>query len=82
MASIKQVYKEVEKDKANAVVDKNTITQTMDLQEFIDEHKELIKVLREGSREELLAEAEDQEEELEEVLKEHGLPPLESEEED
>lgn len=38
----------------------------MSLKDFVDEHKELIKCLREGSREELLAMADEQEEELEE----------------
>lgn len=78
--SIKQVYNQVEQDKMNAVKGKPSIS--IDLQEYIDEHKELIKVLREGSREELLAEAEDKEEELEQCLADHGLPPLESPEEE
>ena len=42
----------------------------MDKTEAIEEHENLVKVLREGSREELLAEAEKQEEELEEIKNE------------
>jgi aspartate aminotransferase-like enzyme len=79
MDSLKKVYSNVEKDKKNQVGNKDVYT--MPLQEFIDEHKDLIKILREGSREELLAEAEEQEEELEECLKEHGMSD-DSEEED
>jgi len=70
MASIKEVYKAVEDGKANQVDSK---TYSMPLDEFIDEHKDLIKILREGSREELLTEAQEQEDELEECLKEHGI---------
>jgi hypothetical protein len=61
--SLNQVYG---KGKDKSVV-------TMDIQEFIDEHKNLIEILREGSREELLAEAEEQENELDECMKEHGI---------
>jgi len=69
--AIKDIYKEIENDKSNTPKGKKKVE--MDVEEFIDEHKELIKVLREGSREELLAMAEEQEEELEECLKEHGM---------
>ena len=63
MKKIKEVYKEVEKNKV-----KGPKVVTMKLCDFIEEHEGLIEVLREGSREELLAEAEKQEEELEEYL--------------
>jgi uncharacterized protein YqeY len=63
---------ETENEKKNKVKEKEVYT--MPLEEFIDEHKDLIKILREGSREELLAEADEQESELEECLKEHGMP--------
>ena len=69
--ALKEVYKEAEKEKENMV--KEDTEYSMPLDEFIEEHKKLIKILREGSREELLAEAESQEEELEECLKEHGM---------
>ena len=74
--ALKNLYDETENEKKNKVKEKEVYT--MPLEEFIDEHRDLIKILREGSREELLAEAEEQEDELEECLKEHGL----SEEED
>jgi hypothetical protein len=69
--AIKDLYKEVENEKMNKV--RESEIYSMPLDEFIEEHKCLIKTLREGSREELLAEAEKQEEELEECLKEHGM---------
>ena len=60
MKKIKEVYKEVEENKV-----KGPKVVTMKMCDFIEEHESLIKILREGSREELLAEAEKQEEELE-----------------
>jgi hypothetical protein len=63
--AIKDIYKEVEKNKV-----KGPKVVTMKLCDFVEEHKELIRVLREGSREELLAEAKEQEEELEEYEEE------------
>lgn len=69
--ALKNLYKEVEKNKKNRI--KDSEIYTMPVSEFIDEHKSLIKILREGSREELLAEANKQEEELEECLEEHGI---------
>lgn len=69
--ALKDVYKEVESEKKNKV--KGPASYSMPLDEFIEEHKRLIKILREGSREELLAEAKKQEEELEECLEEHGM---------
>lgn len=77
--SIKNLYNELENNKKNKIKDSNVVT--MDLQEYLDEHKDLVKILREGSREELLAEAEEQEEEMEECMKEHGIEDV-SEEED
>lgn len=65
--AIKDLYKEVEEEKKNKVKPK---VVTMGIKEFCEEHKELIKVLREGSREELLAMADKQEEELEEYEEE------------
>lgn len=62
--SIKDIYKQVENDKSNKTNGKKEVSIPID--EFCEEHKRLIEVLREGSREELLAEAEKQEEELEE----------------
>lgn len=62
--ALKELYKEKEEEKKNKVSEKKNVT--MKLEDFIEEHKKLIKILREGSREELLAEAEKQEEELEE----------------
>lgn len=69
--ALNDVYKEVESDKKNKVSDPNSYS--MPLEEFIDEHKRLIKILKEGSREELLAEAKKQEDELEECMEEHGM---------
>lgn len=60
---LKDTYKKIEDTKANTPKSKDV---TMPIEEFCKEHKNLIKILREGSREELLAEAEKQEEELEE----------------
>lgn len=60
---IKDIYKEVENEKKNKPKSK---VVTMEIEEFCKEHKNLIKILRTGSREELLAEADKQEEELEE----------------
>ena len=63
MAKIKEVYKEVEKEKENKVDDTKI---SMDMDDFIDEHKNLIKVLRSGDKKLLEAEARKQEEELKE----------------
>jgi hypothetical protein len=60
MASIKEVYKEVESEKDDSV--------TMELKDFIAEHKNLLKILRNGSKKELLAEADSQEKELAKYL--------------
>ena len=64
---LKNIYSKVEEEKKNKVIPKIV---TIPIKDFIEEHKCLIKTLREGSREELLAEAEKQEEELEEYLDE------------
>ena len=72
--SLTKIYSEIEKEKKNSVKSK---TVSMDLNDYIEEHNNLIEVLREGSREELLAEAEKQEDELEECLKEHGMDQVE-----
>ncbi len=69
--ALKDIYKKVEDTKANTPKDGNNVS--MDWAEFVDEHLCLIKVLREGSREELLAEAKEQEEELKEKCKEYGV---------
>lgn len=54
--ALKDLYKEKEKD--NSV--------TMDLDDFIEEHEKLIKILRKGDKKELMAEADSQEKELNE----------------
>lgn len=71
MAKLNDVYKGVEDKKSNTTKDKKEVSMEWD--EFCEEHFCLIKTLREGSREELLAEAEKQEEELEEKCKEMGV---------
>jgi len=68
MAKINEVYKESQVNKV-----KDSEIYSMPLNDFIKEHKKLIGILREGSREELLAEAKEQESELEECLEEHGI---------
>ena len=65
--AIKDLYKEVEKEKKNKVKPK---VVTMEIDDFIEEHKELIRVLREGTKEERLAMADKQEEELSEYNEE------------
>ena len=62
MKKISEVYNETQQNKV-----KDSKTYSMPMDEFVNEHTRLIKILREGSREELLAEAESQEEELEKV---------------
>ena len=65
MKKIKEVYNEVEKEKENEV-DDDTISMSTD--DFIEEHKNLIKVLRSGDKKLLEAEAKKQEEELKEEI--------------
>lgn len=69
---LKNLYNEAENEKKNKIKEKQV--HTMSLDEYISEHQELIKVLREGSRDELLVMAKKQEEELGECLKENGMP--------
>lgn len=82
MAKINEIYKEVETEKEKEPKGKKKVS--MDWEEFADEHLCLIKTLREGSREELLAEAKEQEDELKEKCKEYGVDfnTLEEDEED
>ncbi len=63
MKKIKEVYNEVEKEKENEV-DDDTISMSTD--DFIKEHKNLIKVLRSGDKKLLESEAKKQEKELKE----------------
>jgi len=65
MPKIKDVYEEIEKEKENDVDDK---TISMSEEDFISEHKNLIKVLRSGDPKALEAEAKKQEEELKEKI--------------
>jgi hypothetical protein len=71
--ALKDTYNEAQKNKVKDKVVKMT------LDDFIEEHVKLVKILKEGSREELLAEAKEQKKELCEYLKEFGI---EDEEED
>jgi len=70
--SIKKIYNQIEEDKQNQVQD-DSMEIKMPIDEFVQEHEDLIEILREGSREELLAEADKQEQELEEKKKEYGI---------
>jgi len=63
MAKIKEVYKEVEDEKENEVED-DSISMPKD--DFIEEHVNLIKVLRSGDKKLLEAEAKKQAKELKE----------------
>jgi len=65
MKKIKEVYKEVEEESENEVEDTGI---TMSREDFIKEHKNLIKILRSGDKKALEAEAEKQEKELEEKI--------------
>jgi translation initiation factor 2B subunit (eIF-2B alpha/beta/delta family) len=64
---ISEVYEDAQKNKV-----KGSNKVTMDFDEFVEEHLELIKVLTRGSREELIHEAEEQKEELCKYAKEYG----------
>jgi len=77
MSKIGDIYNEVEK---KSVKGKDLVSMLLD--KFVDEHRCLVDILRTGSREELLAEAEEQEEELCKELKARGLPDDYGEEED
>ena len=70
--SIKKIYNQIEEDKQNQVQD-DSMEIKMPIDEFVQEHEDLIEILREGSREELLAEADKQEQELEEKKKEYVI---------
>ena len=63
--AIKDLYKEVENKKENEVKD-NVVTMSQD--DFIEEHKNLIKVLRSGDKKAQEAEAMKQEKELQEEV--------------
>jgi hypothetical protein len=65
--ALKDTYKEIEKNKV-----KDTSVK-MELNDFIEEHTKLVKILRKGDKKELMVEADSQEKELEECLKEHGM---------
>jgi hypothetical protein len=60
--AIKDLYRDVEKKKENEVEDDDIVT--MSTEEFCDEHRNLIKVLRSGDKKMLEAEAKKQEAEL------------------
>ena len=75
--AIKDLYKEVEKKKENEVEDD---VVTMSTEEFCDEHRNLIKVLRSGDKKMLEAEAKKQEAELAEYEDEEEEEEDESEE--
>ena len=64
MKKIKEVYSEVEEEKENEVDDEITMSR----EDFIDEHLNLIKVLRSGDKKLLEAEASKQEKELKEKI--------------
>lgn len=68
--ALKDTYKEVEEESKNKVKDTSV---KMELDDFIEEHKTLISLLRNGSKKEQMAEADKQEKELEECMKEHGV---------
>jgi len=61
MKKITEVYKEAETEKENEV---KSSTVVMELEDFIKEHKSLIKILRSGDKKALEAEASKQEKEL------------------
>jgi len=69
--ALKKLYDEAKSDKMNEA--SGPETYSMPLEDMLEEHVELIKILRSGSRDELLKEADDQEKELEGCLKQHGM---------
>lgn len=73
---LKEVYKKVEEEKKNEVASSDI---TMSREDFISEHKNLIKVLRSGDKKAQEAEAVKQEKEL---LEETGEDEQEEEDED
>ena len=66
--ALKNIYDDSQKNKI-----KSKDMASMPFDDFVEEHLCLIKILREGSREELLAEAKEQEDELKEKCKEMGV---------
>ncbi len=78
--SLKSVYSKVEAEKKNAI----SSAPEMSRSDFISEHKKLIKILKSGSRAEQIAEAEAQQEELDEFLgtKEEKNEPMDAEDVD
>lgn len=77
---IKKLYKEAEMEKKNKVMDKKMYSMPLD--DFIEEHEDLIEILEKGSKEELLAEAKKQRKELKKCLKDHGMSAEEEDEEE
>lgn len=65
MKKIKEVYNEAEKENENEIEDTDI---KMSRDDFIQEHKNLIKILRSGDKKALEAEALKQEKELEEKI--------------
>jgi hypothetical protein len=63
---MKDLYKEVEKEKKNKVKDCSKVV--MSKEDYISEHKNLIKVLRSGDKKALEAEAVKQEKEMEDKV--------------
>ena len=63
MSKIKEVYSQVEKEKKNKVDDTKI---SMNRDDFIEEHVNLVKILRSGDKKSLEAEAKKQEKELKE----------------
>jgi len=61
--AIKDVYNQVEKDKKNEVKSSNV---SIPMDDFIEEHKRLISILRGGDKKAQMAEADAQEKELKE----------------
>ena len=79
MKKINEVFKEVESEKKNKV---SNTTVSMELDDFIEEHKDLIRILRTGTKEEREAEAAKQEAELTEEIGEEYEDDEEEEEEE
>lgn len=69
--ALKNIYNEIENESKNKIKDKNMVS--MPFSDFCEEHLELIKTLRQGTREELIAEAQEQEDELKAKCKELGV---------
>lgn len=78
--AIKDLYKEVETEKKNQVKDSSVIT--MSREDYISEHKNLIKVLRSGDKKALEAEAAKQEKEMEDKVGDMVEDEMEDEDEE